>query len=92
MIKMKFSARKFFFNKIEFCKHYYSPLNTFTRIVKDPGPYLWLIDPDPGGPRTYGSGNRALHFRELKMKTTRDTADFAEGILAYQDCRKYGTI
>jgi hypothetical protein len=53
------------------------------------------MDPDPGGPRTYGSGkcgNRALHFREWKMKTTRNTADFAKDILAYQDCRKYGTI
>jgi hypothetical protein len=46
------------------------------------------MDPDPGGPRTYGSGNRALHFRQLKMKikTTRNTIDFAN---AYQDRRKY---
>jgi hypothetical protein len=22
----------------------------------DPDPYLWLVDPDPGGPKTCGSG------------------------------------
>ncbi len=43
--------------KILFCKHYFSPLNTFMRKGKDPDPdpdpdlYLWLTDPvpDPGG-------------------------------------------
>ncbi len=42
--------------KILFCKHYFSPLNTFMRKGKDPDPepdpYLWLMDPDPGGPKT----------------------------------------
>jgi hypothetical protein len=33
-------------NKL-FCKHYFNPLNTFMRKGKDP---------DPGGPKTYGSG------------------------------------
>ncbi len=33
--------------KILFCKHYFSPLNTFMRKGKDPDPYLWLMDPDP---------------------------------------------
>ncbi len=27
-----------------FCKHYFSPLKTFTRKEKDPDPYLWLTD------------------------------------------------
>ncbi len=34
--------------KILFCKHYFSPLNTFMRKGKDPNPYLWLTYPDPG--------------------------------------------
>ncbi len=42
-----------------FCRHYISPLNTFTRKRKDPeperDPYLKLMDPDPGGPKTCGS-------------------------------------
>ncbi len=38
---------------ILFCKHYFSPLNTFLRKGKDPDPYLWLMD--PGGPKTCGS-------------------------------------
>jgi hypothetical protein len=25
-------------------------------IEKDPDPHLWLVDPDPGGPKTRGSG------------------------------------
>ncbi len=38
-----------------------SPLNTFLRIGKDPDPYLWLTDPEPGGPKTYGaSGSGTL--------------------------------
>ncbi len=44
-----------------FCRHYYSPLNTFMRKGKDPeperDPYICLMDPDPdpGGPKTCGS-------------------------------------
>jgi hypothetical protein len=44
-----------------FCKHYFSPLNTFIRKGKDPeldpDPHLLLVDPDPdpGGPKTCGS-------------------------------------
>ncbi len=45
--------------KILFCRHYFSPLNTSMRKGKDPepdpDPYLWLMDPDPGGPKTCGS-------------------------------------
>ncbi len=49
--------------KILFCRHYFSPLNTFMRKGKDPDlepepdpdPYLWLMDLDPGGPKTCGS-------------------------------------
>jgi hypothetical protein len=41
-----FSLKKFnflhkFSVKILFCKHYFSPLNTFVRIGKDPDPY-WI--------------------------------------------------
>ncbi len=42
-----------------FCRHYFSLLNTFMRKGKDPepdpDPYLWLMDPYPGGPKTCGS-------------------------------------
>ncbi len=42
-----------------FCRQYFSPLNTLMRKGKDtesdPDPYLSLIDPDPGGPKTCGS-------------------------------------
>ncbi len=40
------------------CKHYFSPLNTFLRKgrIRIPEPYLWLMDPDPGGPKICGSG------------------------------------
>ncbi len=40
-----------------FCRHYFSPLNTFMRKGNDPDPdpHLWLMDPDPGGPKTCGS-------------------------------------
>ncbi len=45
--------------KILFCKHYFSPLKTFLRNGKDPepdtDPYLWLMDPDPQGPKPCGS-------------------------------------
>ncbi len=63
MIKIKFLARKFTL----FCNQYFSPLNTFMRMGKDPepnpvpdphpDPYLWLTDPnaDLGCPKTYGS-------------------------------------
>ncbi len=39
--------------KFLFCKHYFSPLNTFIRKEKNPDLYLWLMDPDPGGPKTW---------------------------------------
>ncbi len=42
VLKIKFLA------KILFCKHYFSPHNTFMWKRKDlePNPYLWLIDPE----------------------------------------------
>jgi hypothetical protein len=41
--------------KFLFCKHYFSLLNTFMgKGDPDPDPYLWLIDPDPEGPKTCG--------------------------------------
>jgi len=30
-------------------------LTIFAWWYKDPDPYLWQMDPDPGGPKTYGS-------------------------------------
>jgi hypothetical protein len=38
-----------------FCRHYFSPLNTFMKKGKDPDldPHLCLMDPDPGGPKTW---------------------------------------
>jgi hypothetical protein len=30
-----------------FCKHYFTPLNTFMRKGKDPYQHLWLLDLDP---------------------------------------------
>ena len=49
-LKNKFFAK--FCVKILFCRHYFSPLNTFMRKGKGPNPepYLLLMDPDPGGP------------------------------------------
>ncbi len=43
--------------EILFAKHYFSPLNNFnekregsgSRARREPGSYIWLIDPDPGG-------------------------------------------
>jgi hypothetical protein len=56
--------------KILFCRHFFSPLNTFMRKEKDP-------DPDPGGPKTCrfcrsgsGSGSPIL---EKRMPGTRQT-------------------
>ncbi len=40
-----------------FCRHYFSPINTFMRKGKDPDPHLWLIDPDPRGPKPCGFGS-----------------------------------
>ncbi len=57
----KFNYLLKFCVKILFCRHYFSPINTFMRKKKDPEPepYIWLIDPDPDleGPKTSGSGS-----------------------------------
>jgi hypothetical protein len=54
----KFNLLLKFCAKNLFCRLYFSPLkNTFMWKGKDPDPYLWLIDPDPGGPKTCGSGS-----------------------------------
>ncbi len=39
-----------------FCRHYFSPLNTFMRKGKDPDPEpeTYLRQMDPGGPKTCG--------------------------------------
>jgi hypothetical protein len=50
--------------KTLFCRHYFSPLITSMRKGKDPepdpDPYLWIMDPDPGGPKTCRSGSPTL--------------------------------
>jgi hypothetical protein len=50
------------------CRHYFSPLNSFMRKATDPepdpDPYLWQMDPDPGGPKTRGSGSPTLIFTQ----------------------------
>ncbi len=43
-------------------------LTIFASWYKDPDPYLWLMDPDPGGPKSYGSGPATLlewHFANV---------------------------
>ncbi len=55
-----FSLLLLFCVKTLFCKQSFNPRNTFIRKGKDPKPesdsYLWPMDPDPGGPKTCGSG------------------------------------
>ncbi len=57
-----------------FCKHYFSLLNTFMRKGKDPDlepdPYLWLMDPDPGGPKICGFGSPRLLSSCLIYRTS----------------------
>ncbi len=48
-LKIKFFAKNLC--KLIFCKHYFSLLNIFMRKGKDPDPDIWLMDPDPGGPK-----------------------------------------
>jgi hypothetical protein len=43
-----------------FSRHYYSPLNTFIGKVKDPDPYLALVDPE--GPKTCDTGFDGCEF------------------------------
>ncbi len=54
--------------KISFCMDYFSMLNTCMRKWKDPDPYLWLMKPDPGNPKTPGSGSPTLLFTQVKIQ------------------------
>ncbi len=66
----KFNFLLIFWVKTLFCRHYFRPLNTFLRKGKDPDPHLWLMDPDPGGPKTCGScgsGSPTLEKRVSKV-------------------------
>ncbi len=38
------------------CLHYFCPLNAFERKGKDLDPYIWVMNPGLGGPKTYGYG------------------------------------
>jgi hypothetical protein len=44
-----------------FCGQYFIPLNTFLRQGKDPepDPPISLMDPEPGSPKTCGSGSES---------------------------------
>jgi hypothetical protein len=60
--------------KFYFVTHYFRPLKTFMKKEKDPepdpdpdsdpDPHLCLMDPDPGGPKTWilNSGYNYKHF------------------------------
>ena len=81
-----------------FCRHYFSPLNTFMRKGKDtepePDPHLWLMDPDPGGPKTCGSGSPTLqktiyfHLRAVFIFTI--TANREDLMFSWKDQRLKG--
>ncbi len=47
--------------KMLFCRHYFSPLNTFMRKGKDPepDPCIWIMDPE--GPKTCGPNPDPQH-------------------------------
>ena len=57
----KFNFLLKFCVKMLFYRLYFSPLNTFMRKGKNPvpdlDPYLWLMDPNPGGSKTCRSGS-----------------------------------
>ncbi len=62
----KFNFLLTFCVKILFCRHYFRPPNNFMRkgndLEPDPDLYLWLIDPNLGGPKTCrsrGSGSES---------------------------------
>ncbi len=64
---MIFSLKNLIFSENFLLKFYFVSiisvlLNTFMRKGKDPDLYLWLMDPDPGGQKTCGSGSQSLIF------------------------------
>ncbi len=58
--------------KILFCEHYFSLLNTLMRKGKDPDPYLWLMDPDPDGPKTCGSCRSGSRSQTILFLTSKN--------------------
>ncbi len=46
-------------------------LTIFAWWQKDPNPYLWLMDPDQGGPKIYESGSATLLCRVLSDSSVR---------------------
>ncbi len=64
-------VRSFFKDKKSYRSHKIEGITVFLTIFawwqKDPDPYLWLMDPDPGGPITYGSGSATLVACQLKL-------------------------
>ncbi len=53
-----------------FCEHYFSrSTHLWERKGKEPDPYLLLMDPDPGVPKTCGSGSYRCSHSGFKPKT-----------------------
>jgi hypothetical protein len=63
---------KFFAKKVLFCKHYFSPLDTFMRKGKDPDPYLFIS----------GSGSRMP--KNIRIPNTKELRIIAS---CYVYCR-----
>ncbi len=74
------------------CKHYFSLLNTFMRIGKDPepepepdpDPYLWLIDPDPAGPKHADPADPYPQHRQLLLLRLD-----CKGVFFFNDARSH---
>ncbi len=67
-----------------FCKHYFSSINTFMRKGKDPDPYL--MNPDPRGPKTSGSGSLTLVQRVDREKYIKEKGMYNNSY-AFEDFR-----
>ncbi len=75
-------SKKFNCVKILFCMHHFSPLKTSMRKGKDsePDPYLWLMDPEPGGPKHADPpGPDLQHWEKItKMRALPETFQIFE--------------
>jgi hypothetical protein len=56
---------------------YNSPTGTLSLVwTPEPDPYLWLMDSEPGGPKTFGSGSPTLEGRIKKWTAEQKLATF----------------